>query len=215
MTSSETECRRMLHDLAADLAARFDAVRLPIHILLENRFGELNENQEEMLEAARVAAEGAGEAVRRLRELAELELGLLAMSPARQRTEDVFRSVVAAVTADAERAGLRLTTVVEPPLPAIRADAARVREALTLLVSAAIRRAAPNAVLRFAVRANGPEVAFHLDTATPDVGLDTRLATALLAAQNAYVVPADNGMAIVFPVAAVDRLEPLISVADA
>lgn len=52
---------------ASELAAWLDEVRLPLHILLSDHFGELNENQEEMLGAAYGAATEAAAAVERLR----------------------------------------------------------------------------------------------------------------------------------------------------
>lgn len=54
---------------AAELAARLDDVRLPLHILLSDHFGELNENQEEMLGAAQAAATEAAAVIARLRAL--------------------------------------------------------------------------------------------------------------------------------------------------
>ena len=53
------EYAQLLATIADDTAKRLEQVRLPLHILLENRFGDLNENQEEMLGAARTAAEAA------------------------------------------------------------------------------------------------------------------------------------------------------------
>jgi signal transduction histidine kinase len=211
VSTHDTNQRRLLA-LASDLTARFDDVRLPIHILLENRFGELNENQEEMLEAARVAAEIAGESLRRLRELVELELGTLVLTPVRQRSDDVFRSVVSAIAADAERAGLQLTTSVASPLPAIRVDAARVREALTLLVADAIGQSPPGSTLGLAVSARESDVTFTLTAPAFGSGIDRQLALALLTAQHAHVESTPHGAAIIFPVAAADRLSPLISI---
>jgi signal transduction histidine kinase len=205
--------QRLLLELASDLTSRFDNVRLPIHILLDNRFGELNENQEEMLEAARSAADVAGESVRRLRDLVELELGTLTLTPVRQRADDVFRSVVSSITADAERARMQLIASVESPLPAIRVDAARVREALTLLVADAIRQSPERSTMRFTVSAREGAVSFVLEAPAHGDGVDRQLAVALLTAQGACVESMARGAAIVFPVAAADRPSPLISIA--
>jgi signal transduction histidine kinase len=54
----------LLRDMVSELARSVDEIRLPLHILLENRFGDLNENQEEMLGAARAAAEATDERLR-------------------------------------------------------------------------------------------------------------------------------------------------------
>jgi hypothetical protein len=60
---------------AEELAARLDEVRLPLHILLSDHYGELNENQEEMLGAAQTAATEAAVVVARLRALIAGEAG--------------------------------------------------------------------------------------------------------------------------------------------
>ncbi len=46
----------ILSEAIAALSARIDEIRLPLHVLAENHFGELNDNQEEMIRAARAAA---------------------------------------------------------------------------------------------------------------------------------------------------------------
>ena len=61
----------MLAGVVGDSLAQLDEVRLPLHILLESRFGDLNENQEELLRDARAAADAIDVALRRLGQLAE------------------------------------------------------------------------------------------------------------------------------------------------
>ena len=47
----------LLDALLGPLTTALREIGLPLHILLENRFGELNENQAEMIEAARMSRE--------------------------------------------------------------------------------------------------------------------------------------------------------------
>jgi hypothetical protein len=48
-------------------------VRLPLQILLESPFGELNENQEELLRDARAAADAIDAALRKLGHVADID----------------------------------------------------------------------------------------------------------------------------------------------
>ena len=66
---------RLLDEVLRVVPARLEEMQLPLHILLENPFGELNDNQEELLGAAQTAVETADIEVRRLRKLLDLERG--------------------------------------------------------------------------------------------------------------------------------------------
>jgi hypothetical protein len=75
VTERLAECVTELDALVATAAERMREVLLPLHILLENRFGDLNENQEEMLEAARRSADAADAALRHARRVVERARG--------------------------------------------------------------------------------------------------------------------------------------------
>src|SRR6185436_10242224 len=79
----------MLAGVVADSLAQLDEVRLPLHILLESRFGELNENQEELLRDARAAADAIDVALRRLGQVADADRGALAVQPELVQINDV------------------------------------------------------------------------------------------------------------------------------
>ncbi len=118
-TGSATEERlqeyaALLAEAASAVARHLDEVRLPIHILLENHFGQLNENQEEMLAAARAAAEAASVELGRLREIAELDRGVLNFRRDRVRVGDLLRALEPQLEADGERTGVRVSIDVQP-----------------------------------------------------------------------------------------------------
>ena len=127
----------MLAGVVGDSIAQLDEVRLPLHILLESRFGELNENQEELLRDARTAADAIDVALRRLGQLAEADRGAMPVQHELVQINDVVRSVVPLARASAERQGARMEVTLEPGLPRVMADRARLAEALALLTSAA------------------------------------------------------------------------------
>jgi signal transduction histidine kinase len=107
LRAREGEYAALLAGLAKGAMSRLDEVRLPLHILLENRFGDLNENQEEMLGAARAAVEEAQAEFERLREIAELDQGTLQLRRDAVRMGDVVTTLLPALRAEATAAGAR------------------------------------------------------------------------------------------------------------
>ncbi|MEP6729402.1 MAG: hypothetical protein ABJE10_02135 [bacterium] len=124
---------RLLVSVADASTTRLDDVRLPLHILLENHFGELNENQEEMLGAARTAAEAADADMHTLRQMAELDLGERALRRDRMKPADIIAALRTQLMATAEIAKVTLEFDIAPLLPALTGDRALLQDALTTL----------------------------------------------------------------------------------
>ncbi|MDE3152514.1 MAG: hypothetical protein KGL93_09750, partial [Gemmatimonadota bacterium] len=123
----------MLAAAVGDALAQLDGMRLPLQILLEAPFGDLNENQEELLRDARAAADAIDGALRRLGEVADADRGALAAQLDPVQVNDVVRSVLPIARAAAERRGARVQAELEPALPRVSADRTRLAEALALL----------------------------------------------------------------------------------
>ncbi len=162
---------------------RLDEIRLPLHILLENHFGDLNENQEEMLGTARAAAEQAGDAFQRLGEIADLDRGALTLRRERLRPGDVVTSVVHGLASAAQSRNVRVTADVAPALQAIPGDRGRLQLALELLLGECLRRTADGQELHVTADVVGQELvvtATHGDGAADPiaVALGERLVTA-------------------------------------
>lgn len=85
------------------MGRRLDQVRLPLHILHSSPFGELNENQEEMIGAAQAAAEVADEALSFIGRIVDLDAGRGRVSPEPVRVRDLLAPVLAAVTPPTSR----------------------------------------------------------------------------------------------------------------
>lgn len=134
----------MLAAVAHDTIAQLDEVRLPLHILLETRFGDLNENQEELLRDARNAADAMGAALRRLAQVADIDRGALVVQRELVQVNDVVRAVLPLARAAAERQGARVDVSLEPGLPRVMADRARLAEAFTVLASQAAGATSPD-----------------------------------------------------------------------
>jgi signal transduction histidine kinase len=138
---SRREMAQLLADASLAATRAVDEVRLPLHILLENRFGDLNENQEEMLGAAQSAAEGASALLRRVRLLADLERG--AIDPRRDviRLDEVIAGLLPRLQSEAERRQVRVRSELEPGLPRIAGDRTLIQEALGLIAVSIVRGA--------------------------------------------------------------------------
>ena len=195
------EYRRLLRDTSLEVAKRLDEVRLPLHILLDHKFGELNENQEEMLEAARAAAEVADTTVRRVREIGEVDLGQLATTPARVRSEDIVRSILPGMVAEAARNEVRINADFASPLPVIYVDRARVQEALSLLVTGCIEDAPAGADVRIVVEPEDCGVRLRIDRPCGSRGVNLQLALRVLAAQGGRVTTTADSTTVTFAAA--------------
>ena len=174
----------MLGAVVSDTLAQLDQVRLPLQILLESKFGELNENQEELLRDARAAADAIDVALRRLGQVADIDRDALPIQRELVQVNDVVRSVLPVARAAAERRGARTETMLEPGLPRVIADRARLAEALALFLadsaaqsdsstslSISTERAGSSAVIRIAPVSNGAKA--RASASVPvDVGAD-------------------------------------------
>lgn len=194
------EYARLLAETSASVVRRLDEVRMPLHILLENHFGELNENQEEMLAAARGAAEEADAELRRLQAVAEIDQGALALRHDSIRLADVMAALRPTLESRAERAGARLRLEVAPGLPRVVGDPARLREALALLLSDRVRYARPDDTVAIAVEREAGAVRLRIDHGEGLAhGTDEALASRLIEAHGGTVETAGSHTEILLP----------------
>ncbi len=137
----------MLAGVASDAIAQLDGVRLPLQILLESPFGELNENQEELLRDARAASDAIDVGLRRLAQVADVDRDALPVQHELVQVNDVVRSVLPLARAAAERRGARTEAALEPGLPRVLGDRTRLAQALTLFVTDAAEATSPESPL--------------------------------------------------------------------
>ena len=158
----------MLAAVVRRAVAQLDEIRLPIHILLDTRFGDLNENQEELLRDARSAADAMDEALRRLSQVADADRGALPVQRELVQVNDVVRAVLPLAHAAAERRGGRVDASLEPGLPRVLADRARLAEALTLLTREAAGSVGPEQPLTVATARNSGTVTITIAPPIPE-----------------------------------------------
>jgi signal transduction histidine kinase len=205
---------QLLLSIVDGATRRVDEIRLPLHILLDNHFGDLNENQEEMLGAARAAAEAIDTELVSLRRFAELDLGTSRRHAERIRPSDLVQAVVPLLAAAAESAGVSLRTDIAPLLPPVVVDRAQLQEAVTTLFRGTIVAAKSGAELELRVgadttdgAADGVEILLT-GGRPPAPTIHTALATRLVSANGGVVEPQPNALRVVLPVRGVATAQP-------
>lgn len=140
--ASVQEYGALVADAATAAARQLDEIRMPLHILLENRFGDLNDNQEEMLAAARTAADDAQASLERLRQVADVDRGMLRLRVERVRLTDLVAALLPGLAAEAARESVAVSSDLSPWLACAMGDRARLGQAVALLATDAVRRTA-------------------------------------------------------------------------
>ena len=195
------EYAKLLADATADAMKQLDEARLPLHILLDNKFGDLNENQEEMLAAARSAVEQADQRLRRLREIVDIDAGRVALRKDAVRTGDVITSLLPGLNAQGQESGVEVTADLAPALPRVAADRAKLQEACGLLLSERVRGLPPGSRVSISAEPSGDVV--KIDVKHPGgsegTGADTALARRLIAAIGGTVEDHDGITTITLP----------------
>ncbi len=187
----------LLDAVAETLARSTGEVQLPIHILLENRFGDLNENQEEMLQAASTAADRIDVVSRQLLRILDLEHHRITFQPEALRIGDLMRSVLAIAAARGEHREVRVKFAMPPLPPSVVADRYFLGEALTALFTAVVDRADATTEVSAVVEDGERSVRITLDYRGPaPTGLDAVMARRLVAAQNGRVDLLDGRVSV-------------------
>ena len=206
---------------AADLAARLDetigalsdgvqAVQLPLHILLDSPFGALNENQEEMLEAARAAAEQLEVRLRQSRKLIDVDRGAVAVHVWPIGLAELLRPALAIAEARAAKRGVTLQSSVSPLTPRALVDPMHAQEAVTLALGEALDRAESGSTLHLEAEQDG-ETRIRIRITggpAPATTLPLRLAGALLRAQKGELVSDRTALSIDLPSERTERTNP-------
>ncbi|MEO7999337.1 MAG: hypothetical protein ABI852_17940 [Gemmatimonadaceae bacterium] len=194
------EYARVLASVAAHSTLQLDDVRLPLHILLENHFGELNENQEEMLGAARTAAERISAELVAMADLARLELGQQPLREDRVFPADILSAILPVLRAQTIAREVELSVDVPPLVRAFHVDASRLQQALQLLLteSTKVMRAGDHAKL--SLSAERGKIVFALSpVGVLETSIQTLLARRTIEAMHGHVELTDAALRITMP----------------
>lgn len=179
---------KLLDAVADTLSRSTGEVQLPLHILLENHFGDLNENQEELLEAASAAADRIDLASRHLQRILDLEHGRITFQREAVKLGDLLQPVLAIAAARGEEREVKVAADRPPLSPFVAADRYFLGEALTALFVAVIDRAESSTELLVKVSGEKTRVRIDLNySGGPLDGLEPVMATRLVQAQQGEV----------------------------
>jgi hypothetical protein len=171
----------MLAGAVTDSLSQLDQIRLPLQILLESPFGELNDNQEELLRDARAAADSIDAALRRVGQVADIDRDAFPVQRELVQVNDVVRSVLPLARAAGERMGARTEAAFEPGLPRVLGDRTRLAEALSLLIADVAPAVAQNEPLTIATERAGPRAVVRIAPHRPVAAGEPRSPTLILA----------------------------------
>jgi signal transduction histidine kinase len=199
VAEAHAEASRLLYDAGDRIAKRLDEVRLPLHVLLDAPFGELNENQEELIGAARTAADAASAEARSVRDLGALEV---ARGGRRDRvmSGDLIRSIMPLIQAEARRGKVNLDWEQAPALPAVIGDRARLQEAVREILARVVRAAESGSTVKIAATSNAEGVTLTVspvrNVAASELAIESRVLQTL---GSTLEIPGDR-LNVVLPV---------------
>jgi signal transduction histidine kinase len=177
------EYATLLAEAVTSVSRKLEEARLSLHVLLESHFGELNDNQEEMIGAAREATEAAAAELSHLRQIADIDRGALALRRDFVKPGDLIRSLLPILNAQAARQGVRILSELEPALPRVIGDRSKLQDALGLILKDAVRYAVPGTSVSIHAESEPSTVTIIVNHGSPhsytgDIALADRLITA-------------------------------------
>ena len=196
------EAVELLRGAIQTIGQRLNEVQLPLHILLASPFGELNENQEEILAAARNATDEADIHLRRLEKLVELERGTVVIVPQPMNLADLLRPALSIAEAHAAKANVHFRAHVSLTAPRVIVDPVHAQEALSALLTEAVKETAPESDVTVDAAEDdlgGIRIVVTHDAAPATVPLGSRLARRLMEAQHGHVREAPGRTIIEVP----------------
>jgi signal transduction histidine kinase len=191
------EYATLLAEAATSASKQLAEARLSLHVLQDNHFGELNDNQEEMIGAAREATEAAEVELNRLREIADIDRGALALRRDLVKPGEIIRSLLPLLNAQATKQGVRIVSELEPALPRAVGDRGRLQDALGLILKDAVRYAVPGTTISIHAASERSTVTIVVNHGSPHSYTgDVALADRLIRAQRGSVTHRDDSTTI-------------------
>lgn len=200
------EYATLLAEAVTSASRKLEEARLSLHVLLESHFGELNDNQEEMIGAAREATEAAEAELNHLRQIADIDRGALTVRRDLVKPGDLINSLLPVLNAQATKQGVRLLPELEPALPRVVGDRGKLQDAIGLILKDAVRYAVPGTSVSIHAASEPSNVTIIVNHGSPHSYTgDIALADRLIAAQGGSVVHQPEGTTISLVRAGVGR----------
>jgi len=141
-----TELRRLdetksdlLSTVSHELKTSLTSVRMAIHLLLEDKVGELNRQQSELVLAAREDADRLHHIIEGLLDMGRIQAGRLEMEMKPMAVQEIVEHALDEFHAPFKEKGVRLSAGIPADIPVVLADPTRVYHILRNLLDNAIR----------------------------------------------------------------------------
>jgi signal transduction histidine kinase len=191
------EYATLLAEAATSASKQLAEARLSLHVLQDNHFGELNDNQEEMIGAAREATEAAEVELNHLREIADIDRGALTLRRDLVKPGEIIKSLQPLLNAQATKQGVRILLELEPALPRVVGDRGRLQDALGLILKDAVRYALPGTSISVHAASEPSAVTIIVNHGSPHSYTgDVALADRLIRAQGGSVTHREDSTTI-------------------
>lgn len=194
---------QLLEHVASTVAARLEEARLALHILQTSPFGDLNENQDELVSAARAASDAADLELRRFARLVGMPANRRAATRESVSVRALLDPVLAMIAGDVSDHGVTLSVEISESLAPVLVDRLAAQEALSLLFEALVAPLSPSCELRLDAIESADTVTLATTPGLPEPlrgALPVRLARALLEAQAGSVEVSSAALHVRLPV---------------
>ncbi|TNJ39311.1 HAMP domain-containing protein [Chlorobaculum thiosulfatiphilum] len=131
--------RGVVSTVSHQLRTPLTALRMAIHLLVEQRVGPLNDKQSELLHSALEESDRLAEILDDLLDLHKIESGKSRLNMTPQKPETLVKEGVEPFVGDMKEKAIRLMLDIPTALPEVQADAASIRHVFANLLSNAIR----------------------------------------------------------------------------
>lgn len=175
-------------EMTAAVRNELDQARIAMHVLAEGHFGVLNDQQEELVEAARGALDRVAVDVDQLDAIWQFDHDGAALRQEQIRLSDLVANLEPQLTAEARSRGIVIAFARAPGLPAIVHDRLRLQRALESLLLHIVRHTLPGERIRVGTAEEGDVVRVVVEGgATPAVDADVALAQRIIEARGGTV----------------------------
>jgi two-component system, NtrC family, sensor histidine kinase KinB len=131
--------RGVVSTVSHQLRTPLTSLRMAIHLLLEQRIGNLNEKQSELLQTAGEDSDRLADILDDLLDLNRIESGRARLKLQQQRPDALVRAGIDPFIAEARDKGVSLLVDVPPDLPCVNADISSIGHVFANLLSNAVR----------------------------------------------------------------------------
>lgn len=159
----------LISTVSHELRTPLTSIRLAIHLLLEERVGQLTEKQAELLVAAREDSERLNSILEKLLDIGRIESGKASAEPTQQAAHQLVFDAVEPFRTPAKERGLSLTVDLPDDVPDVLADVILINQAFANLLSNALKYTNPGG--RVVVSASAEEGFVRLSVADTGRGI--------------------------------------------